>query len=115
MRPSRLLVLLLVCLAAAGCVRRGPKYYAPAPAQPMYAQPIPMAQPVYAPPRVYTPQAPTDMPPAPPQPAPAYGAPAAAMSSPVPASPQPVPASPPPVITGSTAAYGPTVAPMAPQ
>ena len=40
MRPSRLLVLLLVSLALAGCIRRGPKYYAPVAAQPAYAAPV---------------------------------------------------------------------------
>jgi polysaccharide export outer membrane protein len=56
MRPSRLVVLLLVCLAAAGCVRRGPKYYPPAEAAgPAYAQPIPMQSPVLQPAPVVAP------------------------------------------------------------
>jgi polysaccharide export outer membrane protein len=65
MRPSRLAILLLVCLTATGCMRRGPRYYAPPqPMGPMYAQPIPaqpraLSQPVYAQP------APASIPPAP--------------------------------------------------
>ena len=78
MRLSRLVILLLVCLAVAGCMRRGPRYALPAQPGPMYAQPIPMqpqyAQPQYAQQQVYAPQ------PAPvyaqPQPAPVYAQPA---------------------------------------
>lgn len=75
MRPSRLIVLIMVALAVGGCVRRkGPPVYAqPAPnlAQPMVQQPImqaPMAQPAFAQPAVI------------PAPAPAYGE----MNAPVP-------------------------------
>ena len=78
MRLSRLAVLLLVCLAVAGCMRRGPKYLYPPQPGPMYAQPIPMAQPrVYAPPQpapTYTQSVPTYAPP----PQPAYEPPPAA-------------------------------------
>ena len=91
MRPSRLAVLLLICLTATGCMRRGPRYYAPPQPGPMYAQPIAAPQNVYPQPQVYA------------QPAPAYGPPAApgpayTQSIPVQAAPPPEP---PPVIAAS--------------
>ena len=58
MRPSRFVALLLICLAVAGCVRRGPKYYMPAQPGPAYVQPIGVGQPapVYAQQQVYAQQ-----------------------------------------------------------
>src|SRR5215211_854934 len=75
MRPSRLLVLLLVCLSAAGCMRRGPKYYMPPQPGLLYAQPIAMPQTVYVQPQMQ---------------------PQVMMAPPAPASTQSVPVQPPP-------------------
>ena len=106
MRPSRLAVLLLICLTATGCMRRGPRYYAPAQPGPMYSQPIAAPQTVYAQPQVYAQPAPVYARPAP-QPAPAY-----TQSVPVQAAPPPEP--PPVMVAPANPSYMPTFAPPPP-